>query len=241
MCTAPAAASVLRRASLSHACACAPQALYVLYRVWYLWDSFSRGHMGGFGATLLAYLALYFFLKLSATPKYAPLAQGGGLVSAGSDLDQKGVIECAAARTQALPRLPQRRELLRTTADANARTARSAHSPLACRSLGLAGSSKVQRTLLHTCHKGSHPHPPTHPPHARRYTWDLLYVTMFVQLTTGFLSDWFWLFSAVPPSIGVYYLWTSVIYPWISKPDPEPMQQMEETRGGKRSKFAKAR
>ena len=25
------------------------------------------------------------------------------------------------------------------------------------------------------------------------YTWDMLYMTLFVQLTTGFVSDWFWL------------------------------------------------
>lgn len=25
------------------------------------------------------------------------------------------------------------------------------------------------------------------------YTWDMLYVTLFVLLTTGFISDWFWL------------------------------------------------
>ena len=80
------------RRSTPHAYAL--QALYVLFRVYYLWDSFSRWHMGAYAAILLAYLALYSFLKLSATPKYAPLAQGGGLVSAGSDLEQKGLIEC---------------------------------------------------------------------------------------------------------------------------------------------------
>lgn len=29
------------------------------------------------------------------------------------------------------------------------------------------------------------------------YTWDMLYVTLFVQLTTGFISDWFWLLYTV--------------------------------------------
>jgi len=54
------------------------------------------------------------------------------------------------------------------------------------------------------------------------YTWDLLYVTMFVQITTCFLSDLFFLVSFVPPTIGFYYAWTMYIYPWISKPDAPP-------------------
>lgn len=53
------------------------------------------------------------------------------------------------------------------------------------------------------------------------YTWDMLYVTMFVQLGSGFVSDWFWLVYLIPPCIALYFLWTMVIYPWISKPDPE--------------------
>ncbi len=64
-------------------------------------------------------------------------------------------------------------------------------------------------------------------------------MTIFLQLSTGFLSDWFWLFSLVPPTIGVYYLWTMIIYPWISKPDPEPMHGEQQQKGGKRSKKAR--
>jgi len=64
------------------------------------------------------------------------------------------------------------------------------------------------------------------------YTWDLLYVTMFVQITTCFLSDLFFLVSFVPPTIGFYYAWTMYIYPWISKPDAPP-QGMQEIAGKK--------
>ena len=64
-------------------------------------------------------------------------------------------------------------------------------------------------------------------------------MTIFLQLSTGFLSDWCWLFSLVPPTIGVYYLWTMIIYPWIIKPDPEPMHGEQQQKGGKRSKKAR--
>ena len=70
------------------------------------------------------------------------------------------------------------------------------------------------------------------------YTWDMLYVTIFVQLTTGFVSDWFWLVYLIPPCIGTYYLWTMVIYPWISKPDEEPQQVQERKQ---KVKYGKAR
>ena len=54
------------------------------------------------------------------------------------------------------------------------------------------------------------------------YCWDMLFVTIFVQLGTGFISDWLWLVYTVPPAIGLYYLWVKIVYPWISKPDEEP-------------------
>ena len=136
-------------------------ALYALFRMYYLWDTFSSYHIGGFALTTTVYFALYFFLSYSAAPKYKP---SGDLVSAGTDLSQAGLIE---------------------------------------------------------------------------YTWDILYVTIFVQLGTGFLSDWLWLVYTIPPCIGFYYLWTMVIYPWISKPDePEGLAQPEPK---KKVKYGKAR
>ena len=42
------------------------------------------------------------------------------------------------------------------------------------------------------------------------YCWDLLFLTIFVQLGTAFLSDWLWLVYLIPPAIGVYYLWIKV-------------------------------
>ena len=155
-----------RRASLSFV-ARFSQALYILYRMYYLWDTFSRLHMAAFAATTITYARLYFFLAKAAAPKYAPLAQGGALVSGGSDLNSKGVLE---------------------------------------------------------------------------YTWDLLYTTLFIQLTTGFISDWFWLLGLVPPSIGLYYLWTMVIYPWISKPDEDPAAAAAAAADRKQKvKYGKAR
>ena len=69
------------------------QALYILYRMAYLWDSFSRWHMTGFGFSSTVYAVCYYFLRLQAKPTYAPIAQGGQLVDGGADLDQKGFLE----------------------------------------------------------------------------------------------------------------------------------------------------
>lgn len=74
------------------------------------------------------------------------------------------------------------------------------------------------------------------------YTWDMLYMTMFVQLASGFISDLFWLIHLIPPCIGFYYLWTMVIYPWISKPDEEPMDPRMMQDGKKQKvKYGKGR
>eukprot|EP00316_Scyphosphaera_apsteinii_P022466 CAMPEP_0119312478 /NCGR_PEP_ID=MMETSP1333-20130426/26631_1 /TAXON_ID=418940 /ORGANISM="Scyphosphaera apsteinii, Strain RCC1455" /LENGTH=153 /DNA_ID=CAMNT_0007317107 /DNA_START=66 /DNA_END=527 /DNA_ORIENTATION=- len=70
------------------------------------------------------------------------------------------------------------------------------------------------------------------------YVRDLLYVTMFVQLTTGFISDWFWLFAMVPPCVGTYFAWVKVIYPWISKPDNDTMETMPQ-KGKQKVKYAR--
>lgn len=218
------------RRSTPHAYAL--QALYVLFRVYYLWDSFSRWHMGAYAAILLAYLALYSFLKLSATPKYAPLAQGGGLVSAGSDLEQKGLIECVFpfspyVAAHAFPFITHT-----FFQGGPTREHKSSESPTP---KSTACTPQVHPTLS----SDSHMRMPLSFQRFCRYTWDLLYVTIFLQLSTGFLSDWFWLFSLVPPTIGVYYLWTMIIYPWISKPDPEPMHGEQQQKGGKRPKKAR--
>ena len=129
------------------------QALYIGYRMYHLWATFSSWHIAGFSLLTFVYATCYFILARAAAPKYAPLEKGGALISGGTDLSQAGVIE---------------------------------------------------------------------------YTWDMLYVTMFVQLATGFVSDWFWLLYTIPPSVGFYYLWTKVIYPWISKPDEDPSVQPEQ-------------
>ena len=71
------------------------------------------------------------------------------------------------------------------------------------------------------------------------YTWDMLYTTIFVQLSTGFISDLFWLIYLIPPSIGFYFLWTKVIYPWISKPDEEAQPEMPDKK--QKVKYGKAR
>ena len=58
----------------------------------------------------------------------------------------------------------------------------------------------------------------------------MLFVSIFVQLGTGFVSDWLWLVYTVPPAIGLYYLWVKIIYPWISKPDEEKPNPMEQQK-----------
>ena len=134
-------------------------ALYGAYRVWYLWDSFSRAHMAGAALATTVHGVAYVMLRLAARAKYKPLVEGGALVDGGADLDQKGVLE---------------------------------------------------------------------------YCWDMVYTTAFVQLSTAFVSDWFWLLMLVPPAIGVYFLWTMLIYPWISKPDPEKEDAMPLNRKDQR-------
>lgn len=69
------------------------QALYVLFRMVFLWSSFSGWHMAGFVLISTTYLITYFLLYKAASPHYAPLAQGGALISGGEDMDQHGVIE----------------------------------------------------------------------------------------------------------------------------------------------------
>ena len=67
----------------------------MLFRMVYLWDSFSNWHMCGFGLTCTVYMVTYGLLSKAAAPRYAPLNEGGALISGGEDMDQKGVIECA--------------------------------------------------------------------------------------------------------------------------------------------------
>ena len=101
-------------------------AIYLAYRVGLHFASFSGWHWVGLGFTSFVYLLTYYLLRESAKPRYAPLNDGGALLSGGEDMDaQGGVIE---------------------------------------------------------------------------YTRDMLYVTAFIQLATGFVSDWFWLLHLVPPS-----------------------------------------
>ena len=99
------------------------------------------------------------------------------------------------------------------------------------------------------------------------YTWDMLYMTLFVQLTTGFVSDWFWLLYTassaparaplltpraaarsrrldappwqIPPCIGLYYLWIKVVYPWIATPDEAVDQNPMEQKS--KVKYGKGR
>ena len=47
------------------------QALYVLYRVVYLWDTFSLWHMGGFALLLTVYAVVWFMLTKAAAPQCA--------------------------------------------------------------------------------------------------------------------------------------------------------------------------
>ena len=139
-------------------------AIYLAYRVGLHFASFSGWHWVGLAFTSFVYLLTYYLLRESAKPRYAPLNDGGALLSGGEDMDaQGGVIE---------------------------------------------------------------------------YTRDMLYVTAFIQLATGFVSDWFWLLHLVPPTIGFYFLWVKVIYPWISKPDAEPDAAPEKKQ---KMKYGKGR
>jgi len=146
-------------------------AVYLAFRVGYLWASFSGYHCCAFVLTSLVYLIIYAILRSAAAAKYdgRGVLVDGGMHDLAEDLNKGGMIE---------------------------------------------------------------------------YTWDMLLVTVFVQLATAFLSDYFWLLFLLPPSIGFYYLWIKVIYPWISAPEAptaaEQMRQQAQGKGG-RTKYAKAR
>lgn len=56
------------RSPLHHQCWNAVQALYVLYRVVYLWDTFSLWHMGGFALLFTVYAVVWFMLTKAAAP-----------------------------------------------------------------------------------------------------------------------------------------------------------------------------
>ena len=46
--------------------------------------------------------------------------------------------------------------------------------------------------------------------------------------------------AQIPPSIGLYFLWVKVIYPWISKPDEEEPSAMDAKQNTK-IKYGKGR
>mmetsp|Transcript_23151 Transcript_23151/g.74997 ORF Transcript_23151/g.74997 Transcript_23151/m.74997 type:complete len:102 (-) Transcript_23151:2951-3256(-) len=49
--------------------------IYALYRIWFLWESFSSWHIVAEVVMLLMYLLMYRFLASEASPKHAPLSQ----------------------------------------------------------------------------------------------------------------------------------------------------------------------
>lgn len=51
--------------------------------------------MCGFGLTTTIYLVTYWLLRKAAAPVYAPLKDGGQLLSGGEDMNQHGVLESA--------------------------------------------------------------------------------------------------------------------------------------------------
>lgn len=61
-------------AELRHA-ARLPQTIYALYRIWFLWESFSSWHIVAEVVMLLMYVLMYRFLASEASPKHAPLSQ----------------------------------------------------------------------------------------------------------------------------------------------------------------------
>ena len=69
-------------------------AIYLAYRVGLHFASFSGWHWVGLAFTSFVYLLTYYLLRESAKPRYAPLNDGGALLSGGEDMDaQGGVIE----------------------------------------------------------------------------------------------------------------------------------------------------
>ena len=62
-------------------------AIYLAYRVGLHFASFSGWHWAGLAFTSFVYLLTYYLLRESAKPRYAPLNDGGALLSGGEDMD----------------------------------------------------------------------------------------------------------------------------------------------------------
>jgi hypothetical protein len=218
---------------------CACQALYIAYRMYYLWESFTRWHMGGFALTTTIYVSTYALFSTSATPKRAPLKDGGKIISGGTDLNQSGLIECAAtirwrevdACTARHPSHAHARRAALRSPRRDVAAHRYAWDLLYWNILVQLGSGFVSDVfwLLHLV-------PPT--------------IGFYFLWTKVALARARYAASASHPRQPVSCpepiacpRGLQVIYPWISKPDPEaeePDPQMAR-KGERKVKYGKAR
>ena len=71
------------------------------------------------------------------------------------------------------------------------------------------------------------------------YYHDVIYIAVFLLLSTALVSDWFWLLGLVVPGYALYMLWTSVLAPWIFNPTADELEaknRSSESREDKRKR-----
>ena len=65
------------------------------------------------------------------------------------------------------------------------------------------------------------------------YYHDVIYVAVFLFVSTALVSDWLWLVALVVPAYATYALWAWVILPWIFTPtadEEEANRRMRENK-----------
>ena len=66
------------------------------------------------------------------------------------------------------------------------------------------------------------------------YYQDIVYVSIFVLVTTAVVSQYFWLLTLVFPAYATYLLWTYVIQPYVFMPRMGELPEAEESKEDKR-------
>lgn|ERR1711988_243351 len=67
------------------------------------------------------------------------------------------------------------------------------------------------------------------------YSFDIIYITWFVVISSGLLSDWFWLVYLTIPTYATYQIITSVLIPFFSAGSSE--DTVTEAKKKRKPKF----
>ena len=73
------------------------------------------------------------------------------------------------------------------------------------------------------------------------YYHDVIYVAVFLFVSTALVSDWLWLVALVVPAYATYALWAWVILPWIFTPTADEEEANRRMRESKEERKARER